>query len=108
MGDAAGISDPEQVRAHLVAAATGDAASKWLEVYGKKKIWKLYLKQYEEETNLLLYLLLDTSESMSYASGQKSSPTPSTRYGRPVPPEYTEPSGSAPMICTRPPETSLR
>jgi uncharacterized protein (DUF58 family) len=38
------------------------------------KVWsktdKLYLKQYEEETNLLLYLLLDTSESMSYASGQ--------------------------------------
>jgi uncharacterized protein (DUF58 family) len=36
------------------------------------KVWsktdKLYLKQYEEETNLLLYLLLDTSESMSYAS----------------------------------------
>jgi uncharacterized protein (DUF58 family) len=38
------------------------------------KVWsktdKFYLKQYEEETNLLLYLLLDTSESMSYASGQ--------------------------------------
>lgn len=37
------------------------------------KVWsktdKLYLKQYEEETNLLLYLLLDTSESMSYHSG---------------------------------------
>ncbi len=37
------------------------------------KVWsktdKLYLKQYEEETNLLMYLLLDTSESMSYASG---------------------------------------
>ncbi|SIO67293.1 Protein of unknown function DUF58 [Singulisphaera sp. GP187] len=37
------------------------------------KVWsktdKLYLKQYEEETNLLLYLLLDTSESMGYASG---------------------------------------
>lgn len=36
------------------------------------KVWsktdKLYLKQYEEETNLLLYLLLDTSESMSYAA----------------------------------------
>lgn len=36
------------------------------------KVWsktdKYYLKQYEEETNLLLYLLLDTSESMSYAS----------------------------------------
>jgi uncharacterized protein (DUF58 family) len=36
------------------------------------KVWsktdKLYLKQYEEETNLLSYLLLDTSESMAYAS----------------------------------------
>src|SRR5262245_2351003 len=36
------------------------------------KVWsktdKLYLKQYEEETNLLLYLLMDTSESMAYAS----------------------------------------
>ena len=38
------------------------------------KVWsktdKLYLKQYEEETNLLSYLLVDTSESMAYASGQ--------------------------------------
>ncbi len=38
------------------------------------KVWsktdKLYLKQYEEETNLLLYLLLDVSESMDYASGE--------------------------------------
>jgi len=38
------------------------------------KVWsktdKLYLKQYEEETNLLLYLLLDTSESMGYASSE--------------------------------------
>ena len=36
------------------------------------KVWsktdKYYLKQYEEETNLLAYLLLDTSESMSYGS----------------------------------------
>ncbi|CAN5762226.1 DUF58 domain-containing protein [soil metagenome] len=36
------------------------------------KVWsktdKYYLKQYEEETNLLTYLLLDTSESMDYAS----------------------------------------
>lgn len=36
------------------------------------KVWsktdKYYLKQYEEETNLLTYLLLDTSESMGYAS----------------------------------------
>lgn len=34
------------------------------------KVWsktdKYYLKQYEEETNLLTYLLMDTSESMSY------------------------------------------
>ncbi len=36
------------------------------------KVWsktdKYYLKQYEEETNLLSYLVLDTSESMGYAS----------------------------------------
>ena len=36
------------------------------------KVWsktdKFYLKQYEEETNLLTYLLMDTSESMAYAS----------------------------------------
>jgi len=36
------------------------------------KVWsrtdKLYLKQYEEETNLIVYLLLDTSESMRYRS----------------------------------------
>ena len=36
------------------------------------KVWsktdKLYLKLYEEETNLLTYLLLDTSQSMDYAS----------------------------------------
>ena len=41
------------------------------------KVWsktdKFYLKQYEEETNLLLYLLLDTSESMGYASGKNLS-----------------------------------
>ena len=41
------------------------------------KVWsktdKLYLKQYEEETNLLMYLLLDTSESMAYASGDNVS-----------------------------------
>src|SRR5215208_6233063 len=38
----------------------------------------------------------------SYADGQKSSPTPSTRYGRPVPPEYTDPSGSTPTMRTGP------
>lgn len=36
------------------------------------KVWsktdKFYLKQYEEETNLLTYLLLDTSESMAYGA----------------------------------------
>jgi len=33
-------------------------------VYGKTD--KIYLKEFEEETNLLAYLLLDTSESMHY------------------------------------------
>ncbi len=37
------------------------------------KVWsktdKFYLKQYEEETNLLTYLLLDTSESMGVRLG---------------------------------------
>ena len=33
-------------------------------VFGKSD--KIYLKQYEEETNLIAYLLLDTSESMRY------------------------------------------
>ncbi len=31
---------------------------------------KVYLKQYEEETNLICYLVLDTSESMRYRSDQ--------------------------------------
>jgi uncharacterized protein (DUF58 family) len=31
---------------------------------------KIYLKQYEEETNIVCYLLLDTSESMRYKSDQ--------------------------------------
>jgi uncharacterized protein (DUF58 family) len=35
-------------------------------VFGKSD--KIYLKQYEEETNLVAYLLLDTSESMRYQS----------------------------------------
>src|SRR5258708_8396692 len=35
-------------------------------VFGKTD--KIYLKQYEEETNLVSYLLLDTSESMRYRS----------------------------------------
>ena len=52
------------------------------------KVWsktdKFYLKQYEEETNLLIYLLLDTSESMAYASGQNVSKfsTPSSSSAR--------------------------
>ncbi|MBI2824867.1 MAG: DUF58 domain-containing protein [Planctomycetia bacterium] len=37
-------------------------------VFGKTD--KIYLKQYEEETNLVCYLLLDTSESMRYKSEQ--------------------------------------
>jgi len=35
-------------------------------VFGKTD--KVYLKQYEEETNLIAYLVLDTSESMTYQS----------------------------------------
>jgi uncharacterized protein (DUF58 family) len=35
-------------------------------VFGKTD--KIYLKQYEEETNLIVHLLLDTSESMLYQS----------------------------------------
>lgn len=35
-------------------------------VFGKTD--KVYLKQYEEETNLICYLVLDTSESMQYQS----------------------------------------
>jgi uncharacterized protein (DUF58 family) len=35
-------------------------------VFGKTD--KIYLKQYEEETNLISYMLLDTSESMRYKS----------------------------------------
>ncbi|MCS7046589.1 MAG: DUF58 domain-containing protein [Gemmataceae bacterium] len=31
---------------------------------------RFYLKQYEEETNLICWILLDTSESMNYGSGQ--------------------------------------
>jgi len=37
-------------------------------VFGKTD--KFYLKQYEEETNLIAYLLLDTSESMRYRSSE--------------------------------------
>ncbi len=39
-------------------------------VFGKTD--KVYLKQYEEETNLVCYLLLDTSESMRYKSDPAS------------------------------------
>ncbi len=39
-------------------------------VFGKTD--KYYVKQYEEETNLIAYLLLDTSESMAYRGPQAS------------------------------------
>ncbi len=39
-------------------------------VFGKSD--RYYIKQYEEETNFRAHLLLDTSESMSYASGPVS------------------------------------
>ena len=34
------------------------------------KTHKLYIKEYQEETNLRCYILLDTSASMSYGSGE--------------------------------------
>src|SRR5215212_5089698 len=39
-------------------------------VYGRTE--RYFLKQYEEETNLVCWLLLDVSESMGYASGPVS------------------------------------
>src|SRR5438309_9891396 len=39
-------------------------------VYGRTE--RFYLKQYEEETNLVCWLLLDVSESMQYGSGEVS------------------------------------
>lgn len=39
-------------------------------VYGRTG--RYYLKQYEEETNLICWLVVDTSESMQYASGAVS------------------------------------
>src|SRR5215467_15809405 len=36
-------------------------------VYGRTE--RFYLKQYEEETNLVCWILLDISESMRYGSG---------------------------------------
>ena len=39
-------------------------------VYGKSD--RYYVKQYEEETNLKAYFILDTSSSMNYKSGQLS------------------------------------
>ena len=37
-------------------------------VYGKTE--RYFIKQYEEETNLKSYILLDTSKSMDYTSGE--------------------------------------
>jgi hypothetical protein len=39
------LADLHAIRDHK--SASGDKASKWLEVYGKKKIWKLYFKQHK-------------------------------------------------------------
>src|SRR2546430_16393484 len=43
---------------------------------------RFYLKQYEEETNLALWLLIDQSESMAYGSG------PQGPDGRPLVSKY--------------------
>jgi hypothetical protein len=45
-----------------------------------------------------LIAMTSSYRSGSQAAGKKSSPTPSTRYGRPEPPENTDPSGSAAMM----------
>src|SRR5205823_700117 len=42
-------------------------------VYGRTG--RFYLKQYEEETNLVCWLLLDVSESMRYGSGEYFQPS---------------------------------
>ena len=53
---------------------------------------KFYLKQFEEETNLICYLLLDTSESMRYRSDGRGDveagvrPVRGRRAGLPGPP----------------------
>lgn len=47
-------------------------------VFGKTD--KYYLKQYEEETNLISYLLLDTSESMGYQG--PDAPMPKLEYAK--------------------------
>lgn len=39
-------------------------------VYGRNE--RLYLKQYEQDTNLVCWLLVDASESMKYSSGETS------------------------------------
>src|SRR3954471_3904462 len=47
-----------------------------------------------------LIAITSSYRSGCQAAGKKSSPTPSTRYGRPEPPENTEPSGSAAITRT--------
>src|SRR5437763_4267370 len=41
---------------------------------------RFYLKQYEEETNLICWILLDISESMRYGSGGVGRPAPSAGF----------------------------
>ena len=53
-----------EYRPYMPGDATRDIDWK---VFGKSD--RLYVKQYEEETNLKAYLLLDTSGSMAYGSG---------------------------------------
>ncbi len=40
-------------------------------VYGRSR--RLYVRQFEEETDMVVYLLVDTSASMRYAGGKRSS-----------------------------------
>src|SRR3954468_15518546 len=54
---------------------------------------RFYLKQYEEETNLALWLLVDCSESMQYGSG------PTGEGGRPLVTKYDYASMAAAALA---------
>jgi uncharacterized protein (DUF58 family) len=49
-------------------------------VYAKSE--RYYIKQYEEETNLIAHVLLDASESMSYASPKAADKLTKIEYGK--------------------------
>lgn len=64
-------------------------------VFGKTD--RVYLKQYEEETNLIGYLILDISESMEYGSGTSSraEPSPGSEPAPPTKLQYAKTAAAA-------------